>query len=189
MNYKEPLTQSERKEHEANLEQLVPAVYCGTYHKYNCGSLSGMWINLSSFDNHNDFIEFCKRLHCNEEDPELMFQDFEGFPRCWYSESGMSRETFDKIHAYAELDDERKDAYEAYINFVGEDYATLEKFEEHYEGKWDSCEDFAEYLYTELYGYEIPEFLQGFIDWSAVWRNLDTAGDYTEEDGFIFRRD
>ena len=26
-----------------------------------------------------------------------------------------------------------------------------------------------------------------FIDWKAVWRNLDTGGDYTEFDGHIFR--
>lgn len=27
-----------------------PSVYCGTYGKYNDGSLCGLWIDLSSFD-------------------------------------------------------------------------------------------------------------------------------------------
>lgn len=189
MNYREPLSKAEFQAHTTTLDDNNPAIYCGTYHKYNCGSLYGAWIDLSSFDDYDDFIEFCQRLHCNEEDPELMFQDYQCYPRCWYSESGMSRDIFDKIHEYAELDDDRKDAFEAYLNYAGDEYTTMEKFEEHYQGKWDSGADFAEYLYNEIYGHEIPEFLQGYIDWQAVWRNLDTAGDYTEEDGYIFSRE
>ena len=37
-----------------------PSVYCGTYGKYNDGSLCGLWIDLSSFDDYDEFINFCK---------------------------------------------------------------------------------------------------------------------------------
>ena len=37
-----------------------PSVYVGTYGKYNDGSLCGLWIDLSSFDDYDDFINFCK---------------------------------------------------------------------------------------------------------------------------------
>ena len=72
-----------------------PSVYCGTYGKYNDGSLCGLWVDISSFCDYDDFIRFCKAIHADEEDPELMFQDFEGFPRQWYDESGLDEDDFD----------------------------------------------------------------------------------------------
>ena len=42
MNYREPLTKNEIREHSAHYENSNPAVYCGTYAKYNNGSLYGM---------------------------------------------------------------------------------------------------------------------------------------------------
>lgn len=53
-----------------------PAIYCGTYKKYNEGSLFGAWLDLRTFDSYEEFIDVCKQLHAEEEDPELMFQDY-----------------------------------------------------------------------------------------------------------------
>ena len=115
-----------------------------------------------------------------------MNQDYEHFPSQWYSEGCMSESTFDKIKEYAALSEERREAYEAYLSYWDE--GTLEDFEERYEGKYNSPEDFAEYLYEECgYFKNLPQWLQCCIDYSAVWRNLDTGGDYTEVDGYIFR--
>lgn len=182
--YREPLTAEEMNLHRNNYENETPAVYVGTYGKYNDGSLDGMWVDLSTFDAYEDFLEFCERLHADDPDPELMFQDFECFPREYYGESHLE---FNAIKEWYELGEDEREAFEAYMGYEGED-ATIEKFHECYQGKWDSPEDFAENLYLEIYGHEIPDFLQGYIDWSAVWRNLDTAGDYFESDGYIFSR-
>jgi len=184
-NFREPLTKEERQQHTAYLGDNEPAVYCGTYAKYNDGNLFGQWIAIDSFDTYEEFNEYCLRLHCTEEDPELMMQDYECYPQSWYYESGLSAETFERIKAYAGLDEDRRDAYEAYLDNLNSE-ATIEEFEEHYNGKWDSPADFAEDLYSQCY--QIPDYLQGFIDWQAVWRNLDTGGDYAEYDGYIFSR-
>ena len=136
MNYREPLTKNEIREHAAHYENSNPAVYCGTYAKYNNGSLYGMWIDLSTFENYHDFMEFCNRLHANEAEPELMFQDYEHYPEQWYCEGCMGESTFDKIKAYAELSEEKREAYEAYLTYWDE--GTLEDFEERYEGKYNS---------------------------------------------------
>ena len=117
MNYREPLTKNEIREHAAHYENSNPAVYCGTYAKYNNGSLYGMWIDLSTFENYHDFMEFCNRLHANEAEPELMFQDYEHYPEQWYCEGCMGESTFDKIKAYAELSEEKREAYEAYLTY------------------------------------------------------------------------
>lgn len=57
-----------------------PAIYCGTYKKYNEGSLFGAWLDLRTFDSYEEFIDVCMQLHADEEDPELMFQDYQCFP-------------------------------------------------------------------------------------------------------------
>ena len=57
-----------------------PAIYCGTYKKYNEGSLFGAWLDLRTFDSYEEFIDVCKQLHADEEDPELMFQDYQLYP-------------------------------------------------------------------------------------------------------------
>ena len=61
----------------------------------------------------------------------------------------MGVSTFDKIKEYAALSEERREAYEAYLSYWDE--GTLEDFEERYEGKYNSPEDFGD-IYEE-YGY------------------------------------
>ena len=51
--------------HEWKHESDSPALYCGTYGKYNSGNLGGMWVNLSTFDSYEDFINFCKAIHAD----------------------------------------------------------------------------------------------------------------------------
>ena len=92
-----------------------PAIYCGTYKKYNEGSLFGAWLDLRTFDSYEEFIDVCKQLHADEEDPELMFQDYQCFPAEWYSESCMDEEVFDKIIAFIQMDDDKQKAFKAYV--------------------------------------------------------------------------
>ena len=53
------------------------SVYVGTYAKYNNGSLSGAWLDLSEYSDKEEFYEACRELHGDEEDAEFMFQDWE----------------------------------------------------------------------------------------------------------------
>ncbi len=57
-------------EHEADYRDENPSLYCGTYAKYNGGDLSGLWVDLSTFDSYEDFINFCQACHADENDPE-----------------------------------------------------------------------------------------------------------------------
>jgi hypothetical protein len=56
--YREELTQMEINAHRASLNG-EPAVYCGTYGKYNNGDISGMWVDVASFTDYEEFMEFC----------------------------------------------------------------------------------------------------------------------------------
>ena len=127
-------TEEEKQEHRHSMTSGSPAVYVGTYHKYNCGSLNGMWVDISSFDSHREFIEFCLNLHANEHDPELMFQDYENFPSELYSECCFDEETFDTIIEYANHDN--LDALNVFLDCYG--ISEIDKFEEAYQGQFNS---------------------------------------------------
>ena len=68
---------------------IEPAVYVGTYKKYNEGSIYGKWMTLSDYSDFDEFEEACRELHKDEEDPEFMCQDKEYIPDSKYCESGL----------------------------------------------------------------------------------------------------
>ena len=71
-----------------------PALYVGTYAKYNNGDLTGAWISLAKCTDYDEFMRVCHCLHRDEgEDVELMFQDADNIPECWYCESGIDART------------------------------------------------------------------------------------------------
>jgi len=55
-------------------------LFVSTYSKYNNGSLAGQWVELSQFSDAEEFLEYCKKLHSDEEQPEFMFQGCEDIP-------------------------------------------------------------------------------------------------------------
>ena len=174
----------ELKEHSYDFNTNNPAVYCGTYGKYNSGSLEGMWIDLTTFFDYDDFIEFCYNLHTDEEDPELMFQDYENFPRELYSESCFDEDEFDTIIKYASFDD--RDAVDAFLSCYSVD--DLDKFEENYVGYFDSEEDFARHIVDECYDLDkMLGSLSSYFDYSSFADDLFMY-DYHFEDGYVFSR-
>ncbi len=163
----------------------APAVYCGTYAKYNGGSLRGLWINLSSFDDYKEFINFCKAIHADETDPELMFQDYQGFPRKYYYESCMDEDTFYQIYDYVQMCKlHDTDAVDDYLDL----YDNLENFEDAFCGYWESEEDFARHIVDECYDIErTMGSLSQYFDYEAFARDLFMY-DYTMgANGNVFR--
>ena len=74
----------------------APRVYCGTYEKYNRGSIAGAWVTITDFKSGAEVVKHCCNLHKDEADPELMFQDKENFPDQFYGES-MNAKDFDNV--------------------------------------------------------------------------------------------
>ena len=166
-----------------------PALYVGTYHKYNCGSLFGMWLDLTKFDSLDEFYNACRYLHKDENDPEFMFQDYSGFPEAWYSECSMGEARFNLIQQYADLDDDEKDAFKAYCECksVGLDEDVFDNFRDAYEGEFDSEEEFAEHVVDECGMLDsMPENIQMYFDYEAYARDL-FLNDFTFWNGYVFR--
>lgn len=95
-----------------------PALYCGTYAKYNNGSIAGKWLRLEDYPDAEAFLTACRELHRDEADPELMFQDFEGFPGEFYGES-LSLEDLRKLYDWVRLGDEDRRTLAEYLDATG----------------------------------------------------------------------
>ena len=145
-----------------------PAVYVGTYAKYNDGSLNGAWIDLTTFDSYDEFVDWCRNvLHGDEDDPELMFQDYENFPSAYYGESGLNEELWDYIDA---IKDHDKDMVDAVI----EDGYSLSDLDGAYVyPDCDSMEDVAYQICDEL-GFDAfrKETWESVFDYSHFGREL-----------------
>ena len=175
------LSKAEYEEHTSNGQ--TPAVYVGTYAKYNDGNLFGQWIDVDSFDDYDEFMDYLHRLHGDERDPEFMVQDYENFPEAWYSETCVCDEDwFNNVKEYA--DSSQQDAMRAYIDYYGEWDA--DNFEEAYEGEYNSEEDFAEWLVDEI-GMENIQNREYYFDYDKFARDLFIS-DYDFVDGYVFRQ-
>lgn len=161
---------------------MTMRIYVGTYAKYNEGDLTGKWFDLEDYDDRDAFYEACAELHNDEDDPEFMFQDWEGIPDGMIGELYVSLECWTLLDAYEKHDE---GAVNAYIYCFGE--WNENDFRDRYRGEYTSWEDFAEQLVDEL-GYldEIPEHLRYYFDYEKYARDLRAGGDVCEHDGYYF---
>ncbi len=125
-------------------------------------------------------------IHADEEDPELMFQDYECFPREWYSESCMDEDDFDKIQEYWKLVEEHgSEVIDAFLDCFDADQ--LEHFDEMYLGQYDDEEDYARQFVEENYDLDrMMGNLAQYFDYEAMGRDLFSY-DLQISDGYVFR--
>lgn len=159
-----------------------PALYVGTYAKYNQGSIDGAWIDLEKCGSYDVFMEVCEALHSDEDDPEFMFQDFMYFPEDWYSESFIDEDVFDRIVEYAALDDDEKEILDAYMLLTCNRESSWSDAQDAYIGKYESPEDYAWEVIEEQYGDN--QFIMNYIDASKFAQDL--FYDYSFQDGRVF---
>lgn len=165
------------------------AIYVGTYAKYNAGSLFGKWFNLSDFTDKDEFMEACKKLHKDEDDPEFMFQDRENIPEELVSESWISEKFFELRDKVEDMDATEQEAFSIWLDYESRDLSKddaddlVKKFKDDYIGKYDEEEDYAREVVEQCY--EVSDFVLNYFDYAAFARDLFN-GDYKHIDGFVF---
>lgn len=161
---------------------MTMRIYVGTYAKYNDGNLFGKWLDLEDYTDRDDFYKACAELHADEEDPEFMFQDWEGILSNMINESYVSPECWSLLDAYEKYDE---DAVNAYCYCFGE--WNENDFNERYRGEYDSWEHMAEELLEETGELNrIPESLRYYFDYEKYANDLRIGGDFIEQDGYYF---
>lgn len=175
------------KNHEQTNGSDSPALYCGTYGKYNSGNFSGMWVNVSTFDDYEDFVNFCCAIHADEEDPEIMCQDGENIPDSLCCES-MGEKEFNNILKYCELCEEY-DVFAVYDFLEWRTPEDLDDMHDAYVGVYESEEDFAEELVNDCYDIDkMMGNLAGYFDYEKFARDLFISDYYFGSRGTVFAR-
>ena len=139
------------------MEKLSEArIYVGTYAKYNEGSIFGKWMDLSDYSGREEFYDACRELHSDEEDPELMFQDWENIPSAFIGESWLSDNIFEFMEAISNLSETEQDAFAVWLNYTSNDLSS-----EDIDDLISSFEFFyrltVDYDFLDLYGIRISE--------------------------------
>jgi antirestriction protein len=165
-------------------------VFVCTYAKYNQGlSLSGMWVNIDSFDSYEEFSDFCSALHADEgECPEIMLLDCENLHRSLFAES-IGESDFNDIKRYCEIVAEHDyETANAFLDIFDTD--KLYFFDDMFWGEAESERDFAEEFLEGIGGTaELGRStLERFFDYDAYARELFDY-DFTYSDGYVFRNE
>lgn len=177
----EEITQTER-----------PALYVGTYAKYNNGSIAGKWLYLDEYADADEFLSACKELHKDEDDPELMFQDYENFPESFYAES-MGTAGLEKLIEWSHLDADDRELMAEYADATGSnlDDVTLEQAQDAYQmtlesgNTEDQQREYGEHVIDEGLMGDIPENLASYLDYEAIGRDC-LMDMYISSNGFVF---
>lgn len=158
-----------------------PALYVGTYAKYNNGNLTGDWLVLSDYLDQNEFEAACLELHQDEQDPEIMFQDCEAIPNQWYFESGLHSDLFDFVRLPLH---ERLAALE-FFNEIALD-GVMSDFQDSFVGQYSSWGDFVNEQLDESGIMEsIPEPARPYFDYETYSKDLRLKFKMTDS-GFVF---
>lgn len=158
----------------------APRIWVGSLPDYNNGYLHGDW-----FDATRDAQElalatqFMLRSSCAPNAEEWAVMDYDGFGSLRLGEY-VSFETISRI---ANGIAEHGEAFAAWAAHVGpESTDTLDRFEDHYRGEWESFEAYVEdYLQeTEFYRFldHVPEDMRGYIEVDIEQITRDWEGDY-----------
>lgn len=159
------------------------AIYVGTYKKYNEGSLFGKWMQLSDYNDKDEFLQACHELHKDEDDAEFMFQDWEYIPEGLIGESWVSEKVWD-LMSLDEGDAEIVTHYCAACSIKMDEYEIddlVSEAKERFVGKFEDAEDLG---YYEAECWDIPEHLERYFDYKKLGE--ECAMDYYEEDGYYF---
>ncbi len=188
--------------------ETTPKIYVGTYAKYNNGSIKGDWFDLTDYSDFDELLEAVLKVHQDEQDPELMIQDFECFPKAFYQET-WSKENLEKLVAYADFytksNTNQIEAFEYFLNndlsLSRLDFDELkDSFEECYKTTVSSSslsktdtELLADYLEELDDGYIESKFeqmgisnLYSHFSWESYANDCKCAGDYYVVNNHIF---
>lgn len=158
------------------------SVYCGTYGKYNSGSLQGKWLNVEDYDSKEAFLKACGELHEDERDPELMFQDWEDIPDGLISESWISDVVFQTNEIKSRVEDMGLDfsVFVEFCDYYG--YTEQDKAIKDFEDALCFCGSLRDFV-EECE--EIPDRLYNYINWDDLVREY--SYEYDEIGGCVFR--
>ncbi len=168
-------------------------IFVGCLASYNSGMIHGEWLDLSNYydmDELQDKVNaILKSSPCQGDEYDI--QDFEGFGDLLKGGMYPSLKEAWAIHeTLIEVEKEGIDE-DLFLEFVSHlceevDTSIIEKFQDRYQGCFDSLEDYGENIANEC-GYlsEVPKTLRYYIDFERYAKDMELSGDiFTIETGY-----
>ena len=158
-------------------------IYVACLASYNAGILHGTWIDVSGdvddMQNQiNDMLTASRQ--CDAEEWEI--HDYEA------PFSIDEWESLDALARIADLYEQHGDVFEAALEINSGDINYAEKMVDSFAGTYDDWEDMAiQYVEDGLFG-DIPDNIQGYLDYERLGRDLsfDYSGTYVGNDLYVF---
>lgn len=134
-------------------------------------------------------MEVCHELHQDEEEPELMFQDWENIPEELIDEGYLHKNFFELRDELENLDGMNVSAFWIWVENTGKDltesvYYLMRQFYSAFVGRYVNKEEFAREIVREEH--ELPEFAERYFDYDKYADELFDEG-YWFESGYVFR--
>lgn len=157
------------------LPVVTPRIYVASLSDYNAGRLHGVWIDAAQ--EATEIAEAAAQMLAASPEPvaeEVAIHDFEGFGPIRLSEY----ESFETVARLGAGIAQHGPAFAAWAGALdSSEWDQLDQFEDHFRGRWDSIEDYAEELLSETgddWQAQVPEWLRPYInlDVSAFARDL-----------------
>ena len=156
-------------------------VYVSTYGKYNNGDLTGAWLKIADYSDKEEFMAACQKLHSDEHDPEIMFQDFEGIPHGFNEYMGECH-IDDDVFDLPKFSNDELEIIHAYISATGcELFDAIQNASCNFIGKYWNLEEFGMEM-AENGCIEIPDNLSNYFDYESYGRDCLMDFSYTEMD-------
>ena len=168
----------------------------GSYNECNEKAYGSKWLDLSDFGTWEEIEKELINQGFDLEgiDEELFIQDIEGVPSDAANWDYVNpKELFELIKESEIADDTYKyDVFEAYVEV--QNYDCWKDRVEKYGNKWDDdvilypemdFTDLAYHMIHEVCCYEIPSYLENYIDYEKFGRDLSFDGFYEYSNGII----
>ena len=168
----------------------------GSYNECNERALGSKWLDLSGYTDWSEIEEelIKQGFELDGIDEELFIQDIEGIPSSSANWDYMHpQRLFETLYDSGILNDTYKyDVFEAYL-----DVRSFREFEELVKScgdSWDDdiilypkmdFEDLAYHMIHEVCCYEIPSYIENYIDYEAYGRDLSFDGYEEYSNGII----
>jgi antirestriction protein len=156
-------------------------IYVSTYGQYNSGGLKGEWLELDNLS-YEEYQEEVQRIIEPLDGEEPMIQDFEGFPECFYNESGIDPKLFEVLETCS---DSELDYVFKYLE-NNDSSESIERIQEMYLGHYNSWEEFIDEQLDMGWLNIQDDTIRAYLDYEKLERELSM--DYIEIDGYFFRR-
>ena len=184
-------------------EDTSPRIYVASLADYNNGQLLGRWFELSDFCDADGLLHAIQGMLTIYDDKygllmgspreEWAVHDAENLPTRLVAESMDFAAVYQYLEVVADMNEERRAAYEYFID----NGDNPEEFDNRFLGRYgesyhyDEERVLADYAESEFFQChsedEIPKQLRNYIDWASLGRDYRLSGEIWQTDGYVFR--